>query len=353
VKNPVYVVLVNYNGWRNTVECLESLLRSDYPALRVLVLDNGSTDGSLARLRGWSEGADDERGQSASLAHLSTPPVRKPVPIAQLSRAAIESGTPVDWRQVKIAIIDCAANLGFAGANNVAFRYVMSREPDSYLLMLNNDTVVAPTAISALVATAEADAGYGAVGATLLQYHAPDRIETFGGAMVDSWNGLSRLRGWGTARSAPREPSSEMDFISGCCMLVPHAALGRVGLIDERFFLYCEDADWGLRVRQAELRLTYSPAAEVWHKGGATAVHRSEFHDYHNVKSVLHFVRKHRPVFLPVAVAYLAARFTLPKIARGEWRRLRPVWRGFADFVREARRNHASSESSGARAARA
>jgi hypothetical protein len=145
-----------------------------------------------------------------------------------------------------------------------------------------------------------------------------------------------------------------MDFISGCSMLVPRETFQRVGLLDERFFIYCEDADLCLRMRDAGLPLRYCAEAEVWHKGGATAVHHSSFHDYHNAKSLLHFVRKHRPRMLPIAAAYLAVIFFTRKIARGQWARVRSVWRGFTDFRAEVRRpGHPAARTYGTRQARA
>lgn len=331
---PVYVLLVNYNGWRDTLECLESLMRSDYPDVRVLLLDNGSTDDSMRRIESWAQGLEHASPKSAALEQMSTPPVPKPIAVCRLTRDEAERGSRIDWSRTKLVLIDCAANLGFARANNVGLRYALKQEENAVVLLLNNDTVIAPDAISAMVATAGADSRVGGVGATILQYHAPERVETYAGATVITWTAMSRLIGTNAQRSAPRDAPA-MDFISGCCMLVTRAAIERVGFIDERFFLYCEDADWGVRARLAGLKLAHSRSAEVWHKGGATAVHRSAFHDYHNSKSVLHFVRKHRPLFLPIAAVYLAARFSAPKLVRGEWRRLRAVWRGFADFVKE------------------
>lgn len=337
--NPIYVVLVNTNGWRNTIECLESVLRSDYAATRVFVMDNGSSDGSLDQIQAWADGRlappTDPTGR---LTHLVVPPVRKPVAMARLGRDELEAGAPIDWARHRVAVVACGANLGFTGANNVAIRRVLHSEPDASVLLLNNDTVIAPSAIALMAARAAAAGGTAAVGCTLLQYQHPDVLETQAGATLTSWNGFSALVGAGTARSASRPADPPLDFISGCCILVPRRILDRVGGLDERFFIYCEDADWGMRIRSAGFSLAYCAEAEVWHKGGATAVHRSAFHDYHNAKSVMHFVRKHRPAMFPAAALYLLARMMAPKLARGQWVRLRAVWRGLADFAREARR---------------
>jgi GT2 family glycosyltransferase len=334
---PVYVVLVNYNGFRDTVECLESLLRSDYPALRVIVVDNGSADRSMDAISEWAAGVVVERDRSPSmLAHLTSPPVAKPVALKRYTRAAFEGSEPPRLENGEVALVATGANLGFAGANNVAFRHVLRTDPDAFLLLLNNDTVIAPGAVTALARRAAAG-GVGAVGATLLQYHSPDHVETLGGALVNERTGFIRLIGAGLSR-ASRPSSVAMDFISGCCMLITPAALRRVGAIDERFFIYSEDADWGVRARQAGLTLAYSGEAEVWHKGGATTVQRSVFHDYHTAKSLLHFVRKHRPYALPIALANLMVRMVATKVLRGQLKRAGAVLNGCRDFVRESLR---------------
>ncbi|HYC50052.1 MAG TPA: glycosyltransferase family 2 protein [Gemmatimonadaceae bacterium] len=337
---PVYIVLVNTNGWRDTIECLESVLRSDYPDVRVVVVDNGSTDDSLARIREWAAGTLAASGDSSGrLSHLVTPAVPKPLPVACRTRDELVAAGDIDWTRHRMAVVANGRNLGFTGANNVAMQYVMRHgEPSATVLLLNNDTVIAPQAITRMVGLASANDNAAAVGCTLLQYQHPDVVETRAGARVQMWNGFSRLIGWGTPRGAARPSDQAMDFISGCCILVPRAVLDRVGPLDERFFIYCEDADWGVRIRAASFRLAYCAEAEVWHKGGATAVHRSVFHDYHNAKSVLHFVWKHRPAMFGLAGTYLFARMVAPKLVRGQWARSAAVVRGIADFIRERSR---------------
>ena len=326
----VFVVLLNYNGWRNTIECLESVLRSDYPELRVIVVDNCSTDESRHEIREWCLGRTAAPLPGGALSPLCTPPIPKPVPLAEWPRAHLDDG-PVEWiRGVNVVLAE--KNLGFSAGNNVMLRYVQRHEPEAMTLLLNNDTVIAPTAIAAMVERATVDEdGLTAVGATILQYHRPDRVETLGGGSVSTWHGCSEMIGWDTTRDAPR-PDVTMHYVSGCCVLIPPAALSRVGLLDERFFIYNEDADWGIRARAAGIRLSYASSAEVWHKGSATMVVKTAFYDYHSVKSLLHFARKHRPRLFPLALVYLCTRLGLAKLARGEWTRLRTVVSAFGDF---------------------
>jgi GT2 family glycosyltransferase len=305
---PVYAIVVNYNGWRDTIECLESLFASDYRPLRVFVCDNASTDDSLERIRDWA------------VSRRGTAPV-------ETTRAALESGGTIE---ADLVLVACGGNLGFAGANNVAFRYVLGREPDAFALLFNNDAVIAPDAIAALVAECGSDASIGAVGATIHPYSSPHEIEALGGARISRVTGMSRML------DRPGDAAG-MDYVTGCCVLVPRHALATVGLMDERYFLYGEDADWGLRFAAHGLRLVHCPRAHVRHKGGATVGHRSPLHDYYDVRGRLMLVHKHFPRMLPLALVHSAGRCLLPKLVRGEWKRLAAAMRGYGDFLRFAR----------------
>jgi GT2 family glycosyltransferase len=331
----VYAIIVNYNGWRDTVRCLESLLRVDYPDLRVMVLENGSSDGSLERLREWARGHLDMPPSgvtNATLARLVEPPVPKPIATAEHTPASLATaGADVMSR---LTLVDCGGNLGFAGANNIALRMVSAAPSTCYALLLNNDAVIASDALRAMVALSERTATVGAVGATILEYERPDRVEALGGAIVNRLTGMTRARGAGTPRSAVRPATTHVDYLTGSCVLLPQRTLRRVGLMDEQFFLYGEDVDWGLRILERGLELSYCPTAEVWHRGGGSVVHHSPLHDYYDVRGRLMMMRKHFPAALPVAIVYLAVRCVLPKLVRGEWTRLGAALRAYRDFAR-------------------
>lgn len=313
---PVYALVLNYNCWRDTIECIASLRRVAYPALHVIVLDGGSTDDSVARIR---EAASQEGVTLGSIDGLATGGLAPPP-------------SPV------VALVPLNANLGFAGANNVGLRYVLTRETDAFAWVLNADTVVSPDALDAMVTMAERDPNIGLLGATLLRQDQPETVETAGGGTVASWHGMTQTIRDGTKRTDPRPDPRRMDFVSGTCMLVRRTAIERVGLMDERFFLYGEDIDWSIRFRQLGYRTAYCGAAEVWHKGGGSTVHRSATHDYYNIKSALLLVHKHSPWALPLAFGYSVARCVLPKLVRGNWSRIPAALRAYADFFRQVTR---------------
>ena len=342
---PVYVIIINYNGWRDTIECLESLLRSDYPALSVLVCDNASNDGSLDHIEAWARGETPARAANPRLAHVSTPPLPKPLAVTRHTRAALEgtATSAVGGTHARLMLVSCGANLGFAGANNIGLRWVLRQEPDAMALLLNNDVVIAPDAISAMVDLAMRSADVGVVGATILRYHDPERIETLAGATLSRVHAMTHMVNAGANRAAPRPAYPRFDYVTGCCVLTSRAMLERVGLMDERYFLYGEDVDWGLRTQRSGLRSIYCPEAEVWHKGGASVSHRSALHDYYDVRGRLMVVHKHFPGMVPLALVHSAVRCVLPKLLRGQWARLRAAARGCRDFVRFARSHSPAS----------
>ncbi|MBA3889498.1 MAG: glycosyltransferase, partial [Gemmatimonadaceae bacterium] len=322
------VLILNYNGWRDTITCLESVLRLDYPDFRVVVCDNASSDGSVEEIVAWAEGRRPAVVPGPNLP-VAIAPVEKPVAWVVLDRAEAEQGN-ASGVSPALTVIRTGDNRGFAAGNNVGLRHVLAMGTSDHVWLLNNDTVTAPDALRHLVAEAEHDPLTGAVGGTLLELHDPERVQLMAGGTVAFWGSLSSQTGAGTSRNAPR-PRPALDFISGGCLLVRTAAVRAAGLLDERFFMYGEDADWSRRIVAAGYRLSYAPAAEVWHKGGGTAGHRSPLHDYHSVRSSLLYVHKHRPRGFRVAAAYCVYRCLLPKIVRGQWARARAVRRAFRD----------------------
>lgn len=331
----VHVLLVNYGRSLDTLECLESLFRLDYPDFRVIVCDNGSTDGSFERLEAWAEGRlAAEPGENERLRHLSWPPVGKPLPYAKYDRAGAERGGTAASREARLVLVQTGENLGFAGGNNVGLRYLIAREESSYVWLLNNDTVVAPDALRRLVEVAEADETIGVVGARLYHYGSPDVVQAAGGGTIRRWHGVGRPVTDGDRTADPAEVAERLDYVTGASMLIPMRVLARVGLLDERYFAYSEEADWCFRMRAQGFRLAYCPGAEVWHKEGRSIGRGSPLQDYYIERNALLLVRRFFAPFLPLAIPYSVYRSLLPKLVRGEWARAAAIARAYRDFAR-------------------
>lgn len=328
----VQILILNWNGFRDTIPCLASVFALDYPDFRVVVCDNGSTDGSIDRIREWAEDGYLLRGtDDASLPRDRAG--RQAIPLVEYGRATAEQGGAADV-SAPLTVIRNGDNLGFAAGNNVGLRYLLARGDADYVWLLNNDTRVAASALRELVRRAEAEPSCAVMGGTMLELDEPERVQELGGATVSHWHGMVRVCGRGLPASAPRVESPSLDYVSGGCALVRLSALEDVGLLDERFFLYGEDVDWGLRMKEAQYDVCYAPGAQVWHKGGGSSAHGSPHHDYHNVRGALLLIKKHHPARLPAAFAISLVRCLLPKLPRRQWARLAAVAQAYRDVAR-------------------
>ncbi|MFQ3661911.1 MAG: glycosyltransferase family 2 protein [Chloroflexaceae bacterium] len=243
----VAIIVLTYNGVEDTLACLASLERLDYPRerYRVVVVDNASQDG--------------------------TP-------------AAVRAAFPETF----VFVVENGANLGFAAGNNVGLRYALAQGFD-YALLLNNDTEAAPDLLSALVAAAESDPRAGAVGPIIYYHAAPARVWSAGG-WIDWEQGISRMEGEVEDRGQ-FTATREVDFVTGCAMLLRRAALERAGLLDERFFMYFEETEWCVRARRAGFRILFVPQAKLWHKIPLNARFDKEYLAYYMTRNRLLFLR--------------------------------------------------------------
>lgn len=241
----VFTIVLNWNGLADTRECLDSLRKVDYAANRVIVVDNGS-------------GGDEAAGLEKEFAGF-------------------------------IEIIRNPTNLGFAGGMNVGIRRAMERGAE-YLLLLNNDVTVEPGFLTAMVAAAGKHADLAAACPMAYFRDPPDVIYSTGGS-VNLWTGTARQIGRGETDRGQFQRDGVRDYADGLCMLIPAAAIEKVGLLDEEYFTYWEETDWCFRARRKGLRCYYVPGAKVWHKAERSLSSTDEFH-YHYQRNALLFVRK-------------------------------------------------------------
>ena len=298
----VYIIILNWNGWRDTIVCLESVFRLSYPGFRVIVCDNASVDESLDHIERWAHGEESVIGESA-LASLVSPPVPKPIGCVKLPMDSSVESPSAD--SPPLTLIQTGANLGFAGGNNVGIRHVLAHAECDYVWLLNNDTVVDPEALSAMVRMAEADPTLGICGSLLRSFRPPHEVQSRGRT-------YSRLTGRTHLIQEPaasQSASSHAYVVEGASMLVRRPFLERVGLLEESYFLFCEELDWMVRARP-RFKAGYSPASVVYHKMGASIGSslergaRSSFSDFYQARNRLRFTWRHHKLFF---ISVLAA----------------------------------------------
>lgn len=297
----VWIVLVNWNGWRDSLECLESVFRLDYPQFRVVVCDNGSADGSVEAIANWAAGTRAAPVPAGPLAHLSWPPWPKPIACAVLD-APVRAAPP----GVPLLLVRTGANLGFAGGNNIGIRLALADPACRFVWLLNNDTVVEPACLRHMVEAASADAAIGITGSVNCFYAEPERVQALGGGrfwprrVSGALHGHRVHAGAITAALWQRAQTS-LDWISGASMLVSRRFLERIGEMDERYFLYFEEIDWALRAR-AEFKNALARRARLYHKAGSATGERSDnaFSVYTQCRARFKLYRKMMPGLLPV-----------------------------------------------------
>jgi len=285
----VVAVTLNWNGAEDTLACVRALRRSEPALAQIVVCDNASKPESWQRLQALAEEA---RGDFAAFGSLK----------AALSNPARPS----------LVLIQTGANLGYAGGINVGLRYALADAAMKYAWVLNNDTEVDPGALAALLARMAAEPNIGICGATLLLNHDRERVQALGGASYGEWRARSAALGIGLARAqVPVDPSgieARLAYVNGAAMLVRRAYLEKVGLMDERYFLYSEEHDWAHRGRD-RFRLGWAPRALVYHKHGATIGTASNGGSpkslFYLFRSKLMFAVRHHPLTVPVAGASL------------------------------------------------
>jgi len=310
------ILIVNWNGWADTVACLESLFRLDYPDFRVILCDNGSTNGSLERIADWAAGrlSPSVENLPEKLQSLVAPPVvSKPLEYALYDRSSAESGGDPAL-DPPLVLIRGGNNLGFAGGNNIGLCYLLARGGFDAVWLLNNDTLVEPRALSALVARMQSAPSMGMCGSTLLRLESPETIQARGGGWYCRWIGLPWHLGQLQRADAPaRQERVEtwMNYVVGASMLVSREFLEAVGLMCEDYFLYFEELDWVLRGRGC-FTLAYAPDSIVYHKvGGSIGTssnprHKSRVCDYYALRNRLLFTRKFFPSALPTVYLSVA-----------------------------------------------
>ena len=220
----VNIILVNWNGRDVTLECLRSLNNISYTNYRIVVVDNASSDGSVQAFRDEFPG---------------------------------------------VTVLEMMENLRFAGGTNAGLRHAIDRGAEM-LLLLNNDTTVDREFLSFMVSRILSSDRIGMVAPKTYYSGDPRRI-WFAGGRMSMWTGTMRHIGIRELDTGQFDRSREIEYASGCCILTRRTIINLVGVLDESFLMYTEDADWSMRIRQHGYTIVYEPRAKIWHKLSVSA----------------------------------------------------------------------------------
>jgi GT2 family glycosyltransferase len=306
------VVVITFNSADVILDCLESLLASAGACLRIVVVDNGSTDGTPALLRAWAAGGVRPAGAALPFA---LPPVARPLvlhdhvpPVATDPQADPEAGA----ERSTVTLIDTGLNTGFAGGVNRGLAVLAAVPGIDRFWVLNPDSAVLPKTARAFASHPAPPGGFALMGGRVIYLETPDVIQIDGGTL-DRRTGVTGNLNLGASHAATPAPDpARLDFITGASMVASRAFYEAAGAMNEDYFLYYEEVDWA--IRRGALPLLYCPDAIVYHVGG-TAIGSptlgrpaSPFSLYFKHRGRIRFLRRHFPQSLLTAQTYSLAK---------------------------------------------
>ena len=243
----VSIILVNYNGMKDTVDCVKSIKENHYNNYNIIVIDNGST----------------EHTEDSMLQYIKK----------------------------NSEYIRLEQNLGFSGGNNVGIQYAQEKFNPDYVLLLNNDTTVDTYFLINLI---EAEKRYPHCLLTgKIYYHSDQNRLWFAGGEYDRKTSRTIHYGFNEADNGDYDESKEISFATGCLMFIPKEVLNKAGLLSEEFFLYYEDTDYCCKVIDSGFKIIYCPDCIIYHKVSVSTKKNSPLQNYYMIRNSLYIVDKY------------------------------------------------------------
>ncbi len=288
----VFTIILNTNRCHDTLEALDSLVKSDYPDHRIIVLDNASQDGSVEAI------------------HHAFPEVQ---------------------------VIALEDNRGYAGNNNVGIHTALSQGAD-WVFVLNEDTILAPDCLSRMVEAGEREPCIGIVGPMVFHHSDPGIIQSAGGKMGPDWQAYHL--GQNEPDHGQFAQQRPVDWVSGCAILVRREVIEQAGALDERFFYYFEETEWCLRAREQGWMVWHVPQARLWHKGVQLDYHPGPNITYYSTRNRFLLLSKHHAPVNVWLVSWVDILRTLTSWSiRPKWWSMKDhrnaMWQGAVDFLNQ------------------
>lgn len=251
------MILLNWNGEVDTCSCIESLLSLNYQNFDIVICDNQSERKSVDYIESFCKRLCDRDR------------------IKGFNSLANDTFSPKDdVDSPEITLIHTGGNLGFAGGVNVGLKYAITQNDADYYWILNNDCIATPDSLSAMIDRMKSDVAIGICGSTLIYEHDRKTIQALGGATYNKYLGASRSIGafkeLQNVDISEDEVEARMSYVIGASMLVSNALIKKIGMMDERYFLYSEEHDWAYRSLLAGYKLAHARNSIIYHRHGAS-----------------------------------------------------------------------------------
>lgn len=302
-KKNIAVVIVNFNNWKYTIPCIESVLSSNKKPCWVFVIDNASQDSSFEKLEEWA------------INNL------RPEQVVLINKDKYFATSNPPYHNT-VTIVKNTENKGYAAGNNIGISLGLKWGADA-VWILNNDTLVHPDALKAMTERLFSKPHPGLCGSLICYMDQPQKVQCRAGGKSNKWTGFSVLNGQNmTVEQATRENPDDIekaiDFIYGASVMASRKFIEDVGPMDERYFLYSEEQDWAYS-SQGRFDFAYAANALVFHKEGASTEFSANKMHYKSLwfltRSRLLLTAKHAPLALPTVCMGIV------------WAGIRMVWR--------------------------
>lgn len=271
VEKKVGIILVNYNGAKDTVECLNSLYTVNYKNKKIYVVDNNSSEDDLEYLESF-----------------------------------------IDCSYVKL--IKLEENLGFSGGNNIGIKEALA-DGCKVIGLLNNDTTVEDDFLNQLVIKLFSDKRIGAVVPQIRDYYNESMV-TYGGGEINYLKGSVFIEGINRYEDSINNTERFVTFGHGCCLFLKKEVILKIGLLPEEYFLYFEDADYSIQLTNSGYKILYCPESIIYHKESVSTKKGSDNFQYYFTRNRFYFIKKNFKLLskltaYPISVLYLIKKMLL------------------------------------------
>lgn len=293
----VSIIILNWNNWEYTIECLESLFRVKYDNFSLILIDNHSSDDSIIHIERYCNGGEQIHSKTLPLDKI----LKNKINITKLQEKShyynnyhlsFQEKGKISTSRNHLFFIKNDQNYGFAEGNNIGIRFAMEHFPSEYILLLNNDTVQDPCFLKNLVEGAEEHPHAGFIGPKIFycDYHGRSDIINHAGVLLNNWIGITIHRGDKIPDIGQYNRVREVDSLTGACLLVKREVIEKIGLLIPDYFLYWEETEWCQRGRHAGYTCVYIPSSVIWHHVGSSA--QGPTYQYYYTRNRFWFIRK-------------------------------------------------------------
>jgi GT2 family glycosyltransferase len=259
------IILVNWNGWQDTIECLETIFKQDYQNFSVVLVDNGSDDESVEKIESWAK--SDAVYLETKHPRLVFPIAKRPIHIQTIKNidlVKVKRNNNIINNGLTVYLILNSENLGFAKANNIAIRFALNELASDYIFLLNNDTVIERNCLSILIANIERYQDYEVLQPSIYYYEYPEKIWNVGGIILP----------WAQSKYFKRLKNNKFipsSFVTGCALFLKSNLIKEIGLFSEKFFHGEEDFEFSMRLKQKNKKAAVVVDSKVYHKIAVSA----------------------------------------------------------------------------------